>query len=515
MSALTRVGHFLSEVAQAARELPVAKRKDSTGVWSPVGGWPWWPARVLESYAGAWQQNVVVDQTIVAAYWAVFACATLIAKDISKLYCRVMTPATGGILVETDFRQVLQKPNHFQTRVEFFFHWMMSELLQGNTYVLKERDEKGFVRKMYVLCPSLCVPYVSPDGSVFYKLNADHLAGLKEAVFVPASEIIHDRMYTLHHPLIGVSPIFACGIGAMQGSAILDNSSKFFQNMSRPSGVLTAPGSITNEVASRLKESWETNFSAANIGRVAVLGDGLKYEAMAINAHDAQLIEQLKMTGEMIAACFHVPGYKIGVGQMPTVNNTAVLNQQYYDQCLQYLIEKLELRLNEGLEVRQDDTVEFDLAGLLRMDPQTRYASHQLAVNGGWKKPDEVRKDENLPPVPGGNQVYMQRQNSSLEALAQSDNKPVDGAQAAGLQSTLDAVAAGKMPAETAKVTIGAMFPLLTEIQINAMLTPLENFKQTPDTPPLPDVGDEEEEFDVDKMLLKLRDTTPETLCHA
>jgi phage portal protein BeeE len=278
--------------------------------------------------------------------------------------------------------------------------------------------------------------------------------------------------------------------------------------------VLTAPGSISNEVAGRLKTSWEENFSASNIGRIAVLGDGLKYEAMTINAHDAQLIEQLKMTGEMIAACFHVPGYKIGVGQMPTVNNTAVLNQQYYDQCLQYLIEKLELRLNHGLELINDDTVEFDLSGLLRMDPQTRYAAHQAAINGGWKKPDEARMEENLPPVPGGDQVYMQRQNSSLEALAARDNLPVEGAQAAGLQSILDQVALGKLPVETAKATIKAMFPTLPDESINAMLTPLENFKAKPDAPP-PESDDEEEELDVDKMLLTLRSANPETICHA
>ncbi|MNU03698.1 Phage portal protein [compost metagenome] len=71
---------------------------------------------------------------------------------------------------------------------------------------------------------------------------------------VPAREIIHDTMICLFHPLVGVSPIYACGLAAMQGMAIQDQSAQFFANGSKPSGILTAPKSISDETAQRLKE---------------------------------------------------------------------------------------------------------------------------------------------------------------------------------------------------------------------------------------------------------------------
>src|SRR5690606_11160331 len=114
------------------------------------------------------------------------------------------------------------------------------------------------------------------------------------------------------------------------------------------SGVLVAPGSISDETANRLKTAWQENFTGSNLGKIAVLGDGLKYEAMTINAADSQLIEQAKFSGEMICATFHVPPYKLGLGPMPTANNTGTLNQQYYDQCLQPITENIELRLQDG-----------------------------------------------------------------------------------------------------------------------------------------------------------------------
>ena len=48
--------------------------------------------------------------------------------------------------------------------------------------------------------------------------------------------------------------------------------------------MLTAPGAIADATAARLKTYWDTNFSGDNTGKVAVLGDGLKYEAMSVNA---------------------------------------------------------------------------------------------------------------------------------------------------------------------------------------------------------------------------------------
>jgi HK97 family phage portal protein len=491
---------------------------------SPVTGFGWWP-RILESFTGAWQQNVVVDRTAVAAYWAVFSCVTLIASDISKLPAIVMQfSAQLRIWEPTLTRPVLRKPNAYQTRVEFFFCWVVSLLLNGNTYVLKVRDpESGFVTALYILDPSRVTPLVAADGSVYYQLSADNLSRLGESITVPASEIIHDRMYTLYHPLIGVSPIYACGVAAMQGLAIQDNSAKFFQNMSRPSGVLVAPGAISDETALRLKEQWTTNFGGANIGKVAVLGDGLKYESMSMNAHDSQLIEQLKMTAEMVCATFHVPGYKIGVGQMPTVNNTAALNQQYYDQCLQFIIEKMELRLDEGLEIAFPQEIWMDTKPLLRMDPATRLEAHSKAIQGGWLKPNEARQEEDRTPVEGGDTPYLQQQNYSLGALSRRDAKAeqgetdvqsaaMNGAQVVSLQGLIIAAANGELPPETASAAIAAAFPLLSEQQVSAMISPLASFKpQTPTAePPKPaatePAQDEELAFSIDDLRKELED---------
>lgn len=397
-----------------------AEQKALSPVAQGRGGW--W--RIFESFPGAWQQNVEVKYDSVLSNHADFACRTLIASDISKLRIKLVQKDADGIWSEVTnpaYSPVLRKPNHFQNRIQFMESWVLSKLQRGNTVVLKQRDGRGVVQRLYVLDWMLVTPLVADDGSVFYRLNTDNLAGLPETVTVPAREIIHDRFNCFYHPLVGLSPIFAGGLAATQGLAIQNDSTTFFQNGAQPGGILTAPAAISDETAKRLKEHWEQNFSGKNSGKVAVLGDGLKYEAMKAKAVDSQLLEQLKWTAEVVCSTYHVPPYKIGVGQMPTYNNVQALNIEYYSQCLQVLIEAIELCLDEGLGMGENIGTEFDIDNLLRMDTASLINAEKEAVSAGIKAPNEARKRLDLKPVAGGNSPYLQQQNYSLEALAKRD----------------------------------------------------------------------------------------------
>ncbi|WP_226576544.1 phage portal protein [Acuticoccus sediminis] len=400
--------------------IPLTGRKALHSVDSNRG---WWPI-IRESFSGAWQQNAEVNVNSVLSYNAVFACQTLIASDIAKLRLKLVKRDSDDIWTEVQnpaYSPVLRKPNAWQNRIQFFECWVLSKLQRGNAYILKERDQRGVVTRLHVLDPTHVTPLVADDGSVFYELRSDLLAGIDEAVRVPAREIIHDRFNCFYHPLVGLSPIFANGLAATNGLAIQSQATRFFQNGSSPGGVLTAPGAISDETAARLKEHWETNYTGANIGKIAVLGDGLKYEPMAVKATDAQLIEQLKWSADVVCSTYHVPPYKIGLGQMPSYNNIQALNTEYYSQCLQILIESIELCIDEGLGMADGVGVEFDIDNLLRMDSVTQVNALKEAVSAGIMAPNEARSKLGLGAVEGGSAPYLQQQNYSLEALARRD----------------------------------------------------------------------------------------------
>lgn len=397
----------------------VAKRFLGLGTSNLWGG-------VREPYAGAWQNGAEIEPVpSIAAFGAFYACATRIANDIGKLEPRLIQRGTDGVWRpapdNSPFWGPLRRPNSHQNRIQFVTYWVLAKLLYGNAYVLISRDGRGMAQRLYTLDPRRVTPLVTPQGDVYYSLSGDDLSRIPSGMVAPARDVMHDRCPTLWHPLVGVSPVYACGLSATQGLRIQNNSASFFANMSRPSGMLTAPSHIDDETAARLKRDWQANYSANNLGNLAVLGDGLSYAPMTIHATDAQLIEQLRWTAEDIARAFAMPLYKIGAGPMPTSNNVEALHQQYYADTLQTHIEAIELVLAEGLGLPADMAVEFDLDGLLRTDQLTQIEILTKAAGGAIMMPNEARAKRNLPPVAGGSAVYLQQQNYSLEALARRD----------------------------------------------------------------------------------------------
>jgi HK97 family phage portal protein len=413
----------------------ITRQKDVAGAYPVTAGSGGWWNIIRESFPTAWQRNIEVNVDNVLNSTAVFACISLISSDISKLRLRLVAQDPNGIWIEVDgnspFWPVLRKPNRYQTTQQFVANWLESKLIHGNTYILKAYDARRVVTQMYVLNPRRVTVLCAPDGSVYYELRSDHLTGLSdEVITVPASDIMHDRWNTFRHPLVGTSPLAAAGMSAVQGLRIQENSAKFFANGANPGGVLSAPGFINEETAARLKDYWDANYGSggANVGKVAVLGDGLQYTPVTMSAVDADLVEQARMTAETVCSAFHVPKYMIGIGDPPTYNNIEALNQYYYSQCLQVLIEDIEKLLDEGLNLPRDPVgrqlgTEFDTdSGLFRMDTQTRANVAQVAVRSGLLSPNEGRNRYfDLPPVKGGDSPMMQQQQFSLEALAERD----------------------------------------------------------------------------------------------
>lgn len=369
---------------------------------------------------GYFQLDINARPETVLAYPAVFACVSLIFNDIGKLRTRLMELQANGVWAETTsaaYSPVLRRPNHYQNQIQFKQWWICSKLVWGNMYALKVRDGRGVVVALYILDPGLVQPMISPDGSIFYQLSQDNLSGLTDAtVFVPASEIIHDRMNCMFHPLIGVSPLFAASLPASGGLEMLRDSRRFFNQGAKPSGLLVSPGEISDDTAKELRDYWNNNFTGPNAGRVAVVGDGLKYEPIRMTAVDAQTKEQIALTSEMVAQVFHIPAFKVG-GPIPAGQKVGDLNQIYFNDALHSLIEEMEACLDDGLALAANYRTELELDNLLRMDPATQAEVLSKLVSGSIYTINAARRAINEPPLEGGDTVYMQQQDFPLDQV--------------------------------------------------------------------------------------------------
>lgn len=400
--------------------------KRSEKALSPVpdrGGW----RTIHEPYTGAWQQNMEEKRGTLLCYPTLYACLDSISSDIGKLpfTLQALQPNKTWSLVENPaYSPVLRKPNHYQTQQQFREAWILSKLIHGNAYILKGRDDRGVVTRLYVLDPCRVMPMVSDSGDVFYQLNyptADNLLPSDypaDNIVIPAREIIHDRLNTFHHQLIGVPPLCAAHWPAVKNMKILRNATQFFANGANPGGILTAPAGLNESDAQAIKDYWNSGtFQGENSGKVAVIGADMKFTAFAFKSADSQMVEQMRYSDEQICQPFGVPPFIVGIGSIPAGMKVDDMMGLYYQRALQKHIEAMENLLDDGLGIARPLGVELDLEPLLRMDPQRRAEVWGKLTADGIAAPNEARLPFNLPPLEGGDTVYMQQQDFPLDQV--------------------------------------------------------------------------------------------------
>lgn len=380
---------------------------------------------ILESFAGAWQKGVTEKRGDLVTYPTLYACIYRIASDIGKLPFTLKRLEKSGVWAVTDnaaYSPVLRSPNHFQTPSQFREQWILSKLTQGNAYILKSRDGRGVVTQLYVLDPERVLPMVSDAGEVYYQVQSEKLSTLPagypaDSLVIPASEIIHDRCMTLHHPLVGVPPLAAAYWPALKNMKIMRSATDFFANNAQPGGILTGPAGMTEKDAQTLSRFWDENFTGPNAGKIAVIGSDVKFTSFSMKSIDAQMVEQLRYSDEQICQPFGMPPFKVGIGQIPAGLGVDGINQLYYSDALQPHIEHMEGLLDDGLAISRPLGVELDLDPLIRMDEGKKAEVEVKLVGGKIKTPDEGRARFNLAPTGGGGTLWGQNQDYPLGML--------------------------------------------------------------------------------------------------
>ena len=393
--------------------------------------WNGWAHLAGEWNPGDSQRRVRLRPEYILSFPYVFSAVTLIVNDVGKMELRLMkdgpdgkTPvATGGPAVRS-ILSILRKPNRLQIRKAFVESWVASLILNGEAFILIERNPStDLPAALHVLDPWRVAKKMTSDGRVFYDLSSDNIAGIPPRTSVPASEIIHHVYNALLHQLCGFSPLEAVSRAVDHGIAMQESQSQFFANGAQPGGVLTSEQEIGEAEAERLSDEWDAAFSGDNAGRVAVLGYGLKYEQIMMTARDAQVEAQFAVTANMISSATHVPLWKLVGSEPPQGFKPAELNQIYYGDCLQTIIEGIEGHLDIALGPPDAHYFEFRTADLMRMDEKSRMETLAAGVDAKILAMNDARRELGLSPQPGGDQPWMQMQDFPIELLLEMQRR--------------------------------------------------------------------------------------------
>jgi hypothetical protein len=155
-----------------------------------------------------------------------------------------------------------------------------------------------------------------------------------------------------------------------------------------------------------------------------VLEAGLKYQSVTMNPEAAQMLETRAFNVEEICRWFRVPPFMVGHmdKQSSWAASVEAQNLHFLTNSLRPLLVNIEQEITRCLigDADADEFfAEFSVEGLLRADSAGRGAWYNTALMNGWMSRNEVRRLENLPPIPGGDIYTVQSAMVALESLDQ------------------------------------------------------------------------------------------------
>lgn len=359
----------------------------------------------------------------------VHACVDAYAQTLASLWGEHYRydDITGGktLVKNSPLTRIMRNPNGYQTRSDFMLNLVKHLMYTGNAYAVAIRNERNEIESLHIVPSAATQPYIdSESGATFYGVGNNPMLGTELNAMIPARDVLHIKLYTPQHPMMGVSCIENLALSIAANNAISGHQAQFFNNMSRPSGVLATDDKLSSEQMTTLRAAWEDQSQGLNSGGVPILTRGLKWQALSITSQDAQLVEAYGMTNETIARAFRVPLPLVGSLEHATYNNVEQLISSWLSSGLGFLLEHIELAFDKFFDLPDREFTEFNTEALLRTDFAGRIDGLTKGVQGGLFTPNEARAKEGLKGVENGDKPYMQSQMVELGYRPEASSEP-------------------------------------------------------------------------------------------
>lgn len=330
----------------------------------------------------------------------VYRCIGLLAETYASLPLQVFREEDNGNK-EIDkghprYRLLHDQPNRYQTS----FEWR--EMMAGH-FALRNRAYSEIissggsgVEQLLPRHPDRVRPFRAPDGRLAFEYSpADG----------PSRIILQHEMHYLHGKDLaddGVTPLspLVCREAVGLSLAAEEHSARLFGNGTRLGGVLKFPvgKSLKDDPArKRLLESWSKAQSGLkNVGKTAILEDGLEWEELGMTAVDAQLAELRNLQTAELCRIWGIPPHMVGDLSRATNNNIEHQGLEFTRHTIRPGAARWEQALRRDLFDSDDNhCAEFNLDGLMRGDKAAQAAFYASALQNGYMSRNEVRALEN------------------------------------------------------------------------------------------------------------------------
>lgn len=374
---------------------------------TPVDSFDWGEMVGVRSSAG-----VRVSPVDALSVSTVLACVTLIARSLASVPLVLFrrsgasrTPAEDHPL----FALLHDLANPVQSSFDVRQTLFADVLLYGNAYAEIDWSEDGYPLAIWPLPPEHVQLYVTSDRRLVYRVTADVFGVDARVRWLPDYRVHHLRGLVTQG-LLGVSPLRAANAIGL-AIATEQFGAKFFGEGAHPSVVLSHPSKLSPEAMTNLRRSFESQWSGmSNAHRVAVVGEGVKPEAMRIAPNESQFLETRAFQVAEICRIFGVSPGLVGASETQTYASAEQDLIRFRELTLGPWAEAHEKAIARDLLVPDERTklfARYKLTKLQATDLKARYDTYMTAKQAGILTTNEIREMEDYNPVDGGEDLWM------------------------------------------------------------------------------------------------------------
>lgn len=331
---------------------------------------------------------------------AVYSAVEKISEAVGQLPLKVYRVMDDDDRVEArthrTWRMLHDKPNPETTARRFWSTVTAQVLLDGNSFLWKERDpETGTVDSLWLLDPA----------SVTVEWNGREKRFVQESttgrqVFT-SEQVLHIMGLSLDG-IIGCSRIAYCRESLGTALARARYEGEFYAQGATFPGVIEYPGRLGEQGTKNLAAAMSgRHHGAGNRHKTPVLEEGASYKIAGMSLADMQFVESAQLSRADIATMFNLPASYLNAssGDSLTYATTESNQIQFAQMAVAPMTTTIATALTNdpGILPQRVLYAEFVLEGLLRADMKTR-AEYWASMKGTLGlAPEFIAARENIP----------------------------------------------------------------------------------------------------------------------
>ncbi len=303
------------------------------------------------------------------------------------------------------YRLLRQRPNGYQTPLEFKAYMQGRALLHGNAYAYKVKSA-GKIVALVPMDPCKVDASLGDDWRMSYKWTRKN-GGI---VTLSADEVFHLRAPFSSDGVTGEGLLKVAAEALGLAGAADDAAARLLRNGAYVGGVLQHPKSLSQPAIDRLRQQFEERHSGTeNAGKWLVAEEGLEAKPFGMSGRDAQGLEQRKHQAEEVSRYTGVPRPLLMFDETSWGSGIEQLGLFFVTYCLLPWFVAWEEAISRDLLTEAESRTlfaKFKEAALLRgsLKDQAEFFAKALGGPGaaGFMVPNEAREKMDMNHIADG-----------------------------------------------------------------------------------------------------------------